>query len=112
MKARKHREDILAKSKKKKRRPAVKKTYQVNVHFDSTYYARLQEAASIQQHSYGQLCRILVEWALPFYEKARSVESLKYLAIQYFTSLETKPLEQREPEMDLSLDYMVAGGGR
>jgi hypothetical protein len=43
---------------------------------DPGMYERLERACDIQQHSDGQLERILLEWALHYYEKARSVETL------------------------------------
>jgi hypothetical protein len=45
-------------------------------------YKRLQRASEIQQHEDGQLERILIEWALPFYEQARSVEILYALDVR------------------------------
>lgn len=80
---------------------------QISVTLSPELYARLRSACEIQEHSDGQLGRILIEWALPFYEKARSVEALKYLAIKHFTSLIDKPLEQQENDLSL-----IAVGGR
>lgn len=53
-----------------------KKLNQVSVKFEPDFYERLKRACEIQQHRDGQLVRILVEWALPYYETARSVEAL------------------------------------
>jgi len=53
-----------------------KKLSQVSVKFEADFYDRLKRACEIQQHRDGQLVRILVEWALPYYETARSVEAL------------------------------------
>jgi hypothetical protein len=53
-----------------------KKLNQVSVKFEAEFYERLKRACEIQQHRDGQLVRILVEWALPYYESARSVEAL------------------------------------
>ena len=58
-----------------------RKSNQINVRFDPETYERLKRASSIQQHDAGQLCRILVEIALPFYESARSVEGLPQLQV-------------------------------
>lgn len=85
---------------------------QISVTLPADVRVRFRTACEIQEHAEGQLGRILIEWALPFYERTRSVEALKYLATKHFTSLPDQPMEQREPELDLSLDYMVAGGGR
>ena len=69
---------------------------QVNVKLTDEVHARLREASQIQEHAEAQLARILIEWALPFYERARSVEALKHLATRYFTRIvEDTPLEQR-----------------
>lgn len=85
---------------------------QVSVTMAVDLYARFRSACEIQEHAEGQLARILIEWALPFYERARSVEALKYLAAKHFTSIVDKPLEQRrEVELDLS-ESMAAAGGR
>ena len=53
-----------------------KKLNQVSVKFEADFYERLKRACEIQQHRDGQLVRILVEWSLPYYETARSVEAL------------------------------------
>lgn len=53
-----------------------KRERQVGMKLGPDLYARLSAASQIQQHRDGQLARILVEWALPFYEQARSVEGL------------------------------------
>ena len=53
-----------------------KKLKQVSAKFEQVFYERLKRACEIQQHRDGQLVRILVEWALPYYERARSVEAL------------------------------------
>jgi hypothetical protein len=53
-----------------------KKLHEVSAKFDHELFELLNRACSIQQHRRGQLVRILVEWALPYYEKARSVEAL------------------------------------
>jgi hypothetical protein len=58
-------------------RPNPKKNQQINVKFDDDFRERFLAACEIQQHREGQLARILIEWALPFYERARSVEALK-----------------------------------
>jgi hypothetical protein len=52
-----------------------KKVRQVGVKIEPELYARLTKACEIQQHREGQLARILIEWALPYYERARSVEA-------------------------------------
>ena len=49
---------------------------QVSAKFEPDFYGRLKRACEIQEHREGQLVRILVEWALPHYERARSVEAL------------------------------------
>lgn len=82
------------------------KRKQISVTLAPDLYARLRSACEIQEHSDGQLGRILIEWSLPFYERARSVEALKYLAIKHFTALIDKPLEQQENDLSL----VVAGG--
>lgn len=53
-----------------------KKVRQIGVKIEADLYARLAKACEIQEHRDGQLARILIEWALPYYEKARSVEAL------------------------------------
>ena len=53
-----------------------KKVRQIGVKIEADLYARLIKACEIQQHREGQLARILIEWALPYYERTRSVESL------------------------------------
>ena len=91
--------------------PKKSKNKQVTVTQPADLYARLRSACQIQKHSDGQLIRILVEWALPFYEQTRSVELLEHLTMKHFTSLVDKPLEQRE--VDLSLEAVaVAAAGR
>lgn len=79
----------------------------ISVTLSRDLYVRFRTACEMQEHSDGQLARILIEWALPFYERARSVEALKYLAMKHFTSLVDKPLEQQENDLSL-----VAAGGR
>ena len=97
----------------RKRTPSPAKSKQVNVHFQMAFFERLSAAAHIQQHAEGQLVRILVEWALPFYERTRSVEVLQHLSMKHFTSLVDKPMEQQRREMDLAEEPMaVAAGGR
>jgi hypothetical protein len=60
-----------------------RKTYdQISVKLSPKLHARLQTACEIQQHKEGQLCRILIEWSLPFYQLCRSVERL-----QMFTAI-------------------------
>lgn len=54
-----------------------KRMSQVSAKFEAEVYERLKRACEIQQHRDGQLVRILVEWSLPFYEEARSVEALQ-----------------------------------
>lgn len=83
------------------------KRKQISVTLSMDLYARFRIACEMQEHSDGQLARILIEWALPFYERARSVEALKFLATKHFTSLPDEPLEQRENDLSL-----VAAGGR
>ena len=81
-----------------------KKQRQISVKLSEDLYARLRAAADIQEHTAGQLGRILIEWALPFYEKSRSVEALKYLATRYFTRIvQDTPLEQSQV---ISLEQM------
>ena len=58
------------------RRGGGKRLNQVSVKFEEEFYDRLKRACEIQQHRDGQLVRILVEWSLPYYEAARSVEAL------------------------------------
>jgi hypothetical protein len=53
-----------------------KKVRQIGVKLEPELYSRLEKACEIQLHRDGQLARILIEWALPYYEKARSVEAL------------------------------------
>lgn len=79
----------------------------ISVTLSMDLYARFRTACEMQEHSDGQLARILIEWSLPFYERARSVEALKYLAMKHFTSLVDKPLEQQENDLSL---VAVAGG--
>lgn len=57
-----------------------KKPFQVSVRFDEEFYERLQAACQLQEHAEGQLARILVEWALPFYELTKSVKKLREIA--------------------------------
>lgn len=54
----------------------AKKVRQITVKMQPELYGRFEKACDIQQHRDGQLARILIEWALPFYERARSVEDL------------------------------------
>jgi hypothetical protein len=49
----------------------------VRAKLDPEMAERLQRACEFQQHDQAQLVRILIEWALPNYEKARSVEVLR-----------------------------------
>lgn len=56
----------------------AKRQKQVSVKMEEDLYARLAKACSHQEHREGQLVRILFEWALPFYEEAKSVEALKH----------------------------------
>ena len=63
----------------KKKSPVHKLRRQISVNVNDALHARIHAACAIQDHAEGQLCRILIEWALPFYEKARSVEVLKRL---------------------------------
>lgn len=68
---------------------------QINVKLSENVHTRLRTACEIQEHTEAKLARILIEWALPFYERTRSVEALKYLATRYFTRIvEDTPLEQ------------------
>lgn len=53
-----------------------KKDKKVGLNLDPALYVRLARACSFQQHRDGQLARILVEWALPYYEQARGVDAL------------------------------------
>lgn len=62
--------------------PKGKKVSQVSAKFEPEFYSRLKRACEIQQHHEGQLVRILVEWALPHYEMARSVEALNLIRPQ------------------------------
>lgn len=82
---------------------------QISVTLSTELRVRFREACEIQEHGEGQLARILIEWALPFYERTRSVEALKYLAMKHFTALTSldKPLEQQENDLSL-----IAVGGR
>ena len=61
-----------------KEKSRTKKSSQVNVRFEPEFYEQLQEACTYQQHAEGQLVRILVEWALPFYRQCQSVKDLKH----------------------------------
>ena len=54
----------------------------VSAELDPETYKRLQRASEINQHDDGQLERILIEWALPFYEQARSVEILHAMEVR------------------------------
>ena len=54
----------------------AKKDKQINVKMEGYFQERFEDACKIQHHSRGQLARILIEWARPFYEHARSVEAL------------------------------------
>ena len=75
---------------------------QISVKLNDDLYQRLRAACEIQEHTAGQLGRILIEWSLPFYERARSVEALKYLATKFFTSvLKDTPLEQADVNLSL-----------
>jgi hypothetical protein len=58
-----------------------KKLSQVSTKFGSQFRDRLKRACAIQEHHEGQLVRILCEWALPYYEQARSVEALNDLVL-------------------------------
>ena len=49
---------------------------QINVKLSDDLYARLKAAAELQRHTPAKLARILVEWALPFYEHVQSVATL------------------------------------
>ena len=62
-------------------RANLKKLQQINVKMEDELRARFVEACEIQQHREGQLARILIEWALPFYERARSVEALRKITL-------------------------------
>jgi hypothetical protein len=53
-----------------------KRTHRVGLNLDSALYSRLIKACGLQKHREGQLAWILIDWALPYYEKARSVEAL------------------------------------
>jgi hypothetical protein len=57
----------------------AKKVKQITVKLEAELHQRLIQACGIQQHREGQLARILIDWALPFYEQARSVEQLHEL---------------------------------
>lgn len=52
---------------------------QVNVRIDDETYERLRIASEIQGHTEGQLCRLLIELALPLYERVRSLDAFKEL---------------------------------
>jgi len=56
-----------------------KRGNRVGVNLDPEIYQRLLRACDLQKHREGQLAWILIEWALPYYEKARSVEGLQVL---------------------------------
>lgn len=88
------------------------KRRQISVTLSEEVHTRFGVACEIQEHTEGQLARILIEWALPFYERTRSVEALKYLATKHFTSLPDQPLEQREVDLSLESESIVAAGGR
>ena len=54
-----------------------KKGKQINVKMDQQLYEQLQTACALHEHAEGQLVRILVKWALPFYLRAGGVTGLK-----------------------------------
>ena len=63
----------LAKTKTKQ----PKRKRQISVKLTVQLHEEIKAACAIQEHAEGQLIRILAEWALPFYRKARSVEALR-----------------------------------
>jgi hypothetical protein len=69
----------MPESTRTKLKAPTKKVRQIGVKIESDLYARLIKACEIQQHREGQLARILIEWALPYYERARSVEALNVI---------------------------------
>lgn len=68
-------------------RESKKREAQVNVRLTPEFYARLRKACALQEHKEGQLIRILVEWALPFYEQSESVKGLKSISESKLKSL-------------------------
>ena len=83
-----------------------KSSYALNVRFDPELYKRFKAAAKIQEHSQGQLVRILVEWSLPFYEKLRSVELLEQFSVleANYGILQAKRINDKENKVAAAAD--------
>ena len=58
----------------------------LSVRISGKLHVRLRAAAHIQKHSESRLASILIEWALPFYEALRWIETLLTLNYQYAVS--------------------------
>ena len=69
-----------------KKNPAEQQKHnrQISVKLNDNLYQRLHTACEFQEHTAGQLGRILIEWGLPFYEEAKSVAALRELSSKYF----------------------------
>jgi hypothetical protein len=52
------------------------KRYQVAVRFDKQDYARLDALAKDDNRKLADFCRLLLDWAVPHYEKAGSFKEL------------------------------------
>jgi hypothetical protein len=65
---------------------AEKRMHRVGVNLETELYDRLRKACGLQKHREGQLAWILIEWALPYYERARSVEGLHSAAPSIYSS--------------------------
>lgn len=53
------------------------KRVRVCTQIDPELAERIKRACEFQKHTEAQLVQILLEWALPYYEKVRSVEVLR-----------------------------------
>lgn len=79
---------------------------QITVKVSTELHDRLVLACGYQEHREGQLARILIEWALPFYEKARSVERLpasddlldRQVAMENSVLAKARNRKQRSPD--------------
>lgn len=76
-----------------------KKQNQINVKLDAELYERFRAACEIQQHDNGQLARILIDFALPFYERARSVEALNKLGVRGGSGAENRALLEKQVQV-------------
>lgn len=68
-----------------------KREAQVNVRLTPEFYKRLQKACELNEHKEGQLCRILIEWALPFYERTESVKTFKAIVEPKIEAVPIRP---------------------